>query len=706
MSVLLVGIHCATTVGRPIYVDANAPPGGDGSSWATAYKYLQDAIYKPPAAGDQIWVAAGTYKPVHDEHGNPTRADRTATFQLIDGVAIYGGFPPGGGTWDQRDPGTHQTRLSGDIGIAGDHYDNSYHVVTASGTDATAVLDGFVVTAGRADGSWEANRDKGAGMYNNNGSPTLSKCAFIGNWAQQDGGGMWSNDKDLVLTDCTFTENSAQRDGGGLWNNSRSLTLTNCTFNNNSAGRDAGGMWNKSSQLAVTNCTFNGNSAQRNGGAMRNDSSSLTMTDSSLSRNTAGNDGGAIWNQSSTMTVTYCAFIANSAQNNGGAMWNQGSRLTMTDCTFVRNSALQNGGGMWNQGSRLTVTNSTFSDNSAQNNGGGMWNYGSRLALTECSFSGNSANSNGGGLYCYYTATTINDCTLSHNVEDALWMQGGTGVIVGTVRAVSNSFAGNGTLHIEHDATLSLHDSPILCNLSGTGTIQADIDSELVIKGDVIIDLGDHNDPNARGELQGGRLLRVEDDVHITNANIDVNQASLEGYTTFTNSSFTIGPWAPYGQFSVDPNVSITYCDFYVNGDRYTDLDAELFAGEFLNNRLFVTITEGVGQARGGLFECRGDPAFAEPNFARLCCDPNGFTCCMGPNNIPDCNLRTWTIERMELVKGAKLNLTNRYAFQDPYDPGSDDEVLFVKQLILRQDSAGRAKCRGHGRAAFGFFTD
>ncbi|MHC4527469.1 MAG: hypothetical protein ACYS29_06295, partial [Planctomycetota bacterium] len=92
MAVLLLWLVCATAVGDVIYVDDDAPLGGDGNSWPTAYKYLQDALYRPPAGGDQIWVAAGTYKPDHDEGGNVTPRQRSETFQLINGVALYGGF--------------------------------------------------------------------------------------------------------------------------------------------------------------------------------------------------------------------------------------------------------------------------------------------------------------------------------------------------------------------------------------------------------------------------------------------------------------------------------------------------------------------------------------------------------------------------------------------------------------------------------------
>src|SRR6266508_867898 len=133
--------HAAGTI---VYVDAGASGVGDGSSWADAYPSLADAL-AGAASGTEIWVAKGTYKPT-------SGTDRTATFLLKDGVAIYGGFAGGETQRDQRDWQANITLLSGDLNgdDSGDvslpnltREDNSYHVVTGA-TGAT--LDGVTIT--------------------------------------------------------------------------------------------------------------------------------------------------------------------------------------------------------------------------------------------------------------------------------------------------------------------------------------------------------------------------------------------------------------------------------------------------------------------------------------------------------------------------------------------------------------------------------
>jgi hypothetical protein len=94
-----------------------------------------------------------------------TGTDRTVSFALESGVALYGGFAGSETLREQRDWETNVTTLSGDIGVAEDSSDNSYHVVVALyWVDATATLDGFTVRGGNADG--EIDDAYGGGLFN------------------------------------------------------------------------------------------------------------------------------------------------------------------------------------------------------------------------------------------------------------------------------------------------------------------------------------------------------------------------------------------------------------------------------------------------------------------------------------------------------------------------------------------------------------
>jgi len=142
------GEEGAIAQGGIIYVDADATGTNNGASWADAFTTLQPAL-DAAAAGYQIWVAEGTYKPTWEfAVGDP----RSATFQMKNGVAIYGGFDLSVGVteFEGRDWVAHVTILSGDIGIEGDNSDNSYHVFyhpEGTNLDGSAVLDGFTITA-------------------------------------------------------------------------------------------------------------------------------------------------------------------------------------------------------------------------------------------------------------------------------------------------------------------------------------------------------------------------------------------------------------------------------------------------------------------------------------------------------------------------------------------------------------------------------
>jgi len=257
----------AAAASRILYVDVDATGNDDGSSWTDAYDHLQDAL-AATVAGDEIRVAEGVYTPA--EPGG----DRNATFQLATGVTIAGGYAGvGQPAPDLRDIRGHQTILSGDLnGDDGPNFagngENSIHVVTGSGCDETAVLDGFTITDGNANGSvWQVS--DGGGMYTYAGSPTLINCAFVGNSADLGGGGMYNREySNPTLVNCLFTGNVSWGFGGGGISNQDSScpTLVNCTFSGNSAEHSGTAMYNWNHSVpTLTNSIVWGNTARSSG---------------------------------------------------------------------------------------------------------------------------------------------------------------------------------------------------------------------------------------------------------------------------------------------------------------------------------------------------------------------------------------------------------------------------------------------------------
>ena len=230
MVVFLLGVSYSTSLAEVIYVDVGAGGANDGTNWANAYNLLRDGL-DAAGGGDEIWVASGTYYPTAKVGGT---SERYKTFQMKNGVGIYGGFDGTETAVDQRDVENNETILSGDIGAPGNNSDNCYHVFYhfygySAGLDTTATLDGFTITGGNAD-HYYSPYYSGGGMINYSSSPTVTNCTFTGNSAEDEGGGMYNDSSLTVTTNCTFSGNSASF-GGGMYNNySSNPAVIGCTF--------------------------------------------------------------------------------------------------------------------------------------------------------------------------------------------------------------------------------------------------------------------------------------------------------------------------------------------------------------------------------------------------------------------------------------------------------------------------------------------
>jgi parallel beta-helix repeat protein len=272
-----------------IYVDADAAGINNGTSWENAFTQLEPALYVA-TTGDEIWVAAGTYTPTVERGGT---GSRYKSFQMKNGVTLYGGFDPSAGdiALEDRDWLANPVILSGDIGTEAVRSDNSYHVFyhpAGTNLNSSAILDGFTITGGNADGLAWPHWDAG-GMFNDGSSPMLVNCTFSANSATYSGGRMLNgNSSSPVLINCTFEGNWTDSDlggGGGMNNTSNSSpTLVNCAFTGNSAEYSwGGGMYNSySSSPTLTNCTIVANSATSGGGMANYTSSSPRVINSVL----------------------------------------------------------------------------------------------------------------------------------------------------------------------------------------------------------------------------------------------------------------------------------------------------------------------------------------------------------------------------------------------------------------------------------------
>ncbi|WP_461789783.1 T9SS type A sorting domain-containing protein [Pedobacter sp.] len=351
----LIVFGSLTTFAQTVrYVKPVTTGTGDGSSWANATADLQ-AMINASSSGDQVWVAAGTYKPTEKLQaityvaspgvGDPT-TDRDKAFILKGGVKIYGGFSGSETILSQRNFLVNTTILSGDLNNDNTASDGDcYHVVSSRNSADDAELDGFTIQHGYANGTAAVSA---------NGTTGTSSTTV----AQNVGGGIavrgtnnaikWSN---LIIKD-----NQSFDSGGGAYlrvsGTDVVFEFTNVSFVNNKTFGEGGGLFvydsldqpilrlDKVSFISnATTSTLTGTNDGVGGGGLciygatstsflRFEIKNTVFYDNASARTTAG--GAAIYIGSySNGSVVNCTFYKNLAAGTYGAIgFNNGSSTT------------------------------------------------------------------------------------------------------------------------------------------------------------------------------------------------------------------------------------------------------------------------------------------------------------------------------------------------------------------------------------------
>ena len=344
---------------------------GDGTSWNNAAGNIQDMIDKA-VAGDEVWVAAGSYSPSYPT--NPDD-DRNSSFVMKDGVHLYGSFAGNETNIDSRSKKdrdgngtveawefTNETILNASVSM-GSGYLGRFKIETQ--------FDGFTIAA--------------TNVINATGKIIINNCLCDGSIISIDEG---------TVSNCKITNHSSYsttgryvttylRRAGGIDNIAG--TVSNCVISNNSMQLNdennmtcmvyGGGIYNEKG--SVINCIVTGNSC--------------TVNDGSQYQHSAR--GGGIYNDGGL--VDHC-IVANNSCNattsslgtpaygqsyyaEGGGIYN--SYGTVSNCCITNNfiyaktsfsvPVYQRGGGIYNCGSSLEsyayIYCSTVVNNSAYN---------------------------------------------------------------------------------------------------------------------------------------------------------------------------------------------------------------------------------------------------------------------------------------------------------------------------------------------------
>lgn len=372
---LITAAMCAPCLADTHYVKTNGNDNNLGTSWAAPKRTVVSAL-TAAAAGDQVWVASGTY---------------TAAITLKAGVKLYGGFAGTETLLSQRVSGTNVTILDGNA-LA------STVTVGPGATSADTLIDGFTIRNGKgtANSTWFY----GGGIY------CVSTSATIQN---------------NIIADNMVTQPANYACGGGICVSNSTSVITNNVIKNNcrvaGSSRWAGGIWIGSGNPSVTNNTITANDAYFGGGIYISSTSAgaPTIAGNTISYNARGE---AIRGTGSTI---------NPVIKNNMILGNGKQGIDLTSCgtsAQILNNTIR---GNHDTGIAFYTAGGTIANNviagqaGVGHEGGILMSAASGIIANNTIVANSSIDSNNGeegaGIICYSSSPTIKNNIVAYNTD-------------------------------------------------------------------------------------------------------------------------------------------------------------------------------------------------------------------------------------------------------------------------------------------------
>jgi hypothetical protein len=288
------------TTAYAYYVKANAPAGGSGSSWATAFKSVAVAMALA-SPKDTIRVAKGEYR---------------EQIVLKDSVVLLGGYPNIGNPADsERNWGTNPTILSGENGNIAFPSDNRPNILSGVGISAQTRVDGFIIQAAYTSAS-----NLGGCITLVNASPQISNCVFRNNFSSTIGVGgsaVLGTGGNPQFNRCFFVENEDVYYGTVHLRQGANAAFNNCVFFSN---RGNNVVYSNQSVAVIKHCSFIKNQTRfgyyidtlRYPPVLAQNGANLTLANSIFFSNIANGNNGVnldtldVQSLNATVTIVNC----------------------------------------------------------------------------------------------------------------------------------------------------------------------------------------------------------------------------------------------------------------------------------------------------------------------------------------------------------------------------------------------------------------